>query len=78
MIWKEVRAICRLEWDLLAGLMHRPMLILTPVPPIRCGRGGVAGEEAGAVGVVGAVVGGVGSAGAGWHPIGIPGGKTIT
>ena len=50
--------------------MLRPMPILTPVPPIRYGRGGVAGEEAGvAVGVVGA-------AGAGSHLTGTRGGRT--
>ena len=47
------------------------MLILTPVPSIRCGRGGVVGEE------VGVVAGGVGAAGAGLHLTGTRGGRTI-
>jgi len=51
--------------------MYRPMLILTLVRLIRCGHGGVAGEEAGVV------AGGVGVAGAGLHPIGTRGGKAI-
>ena len=59
-----------MEWVLPAGPMLCPMLILTPVLPIRCGHGGVAGEEAGvAVGVVGA-------AGAGLHLTGTRGGRT--
>ena len=61
-----------MEWDLLAGLMCRPMLTLTPAPLIRYGRGGVAGEEAGVA------VGGVGLAGAGLHLTGTRGGRTIT
>ena len=63
-----------MEWDLLAGLMCRPMLTLTPAPLIRYGRGGVAGEEAGVV--VGVAVGGVGLAGAGLHLTGTRGGRT--
>ena len=52
--------------------MQRPMLTLTPVPLIRYGRGGVAGEEAGVVAGV------VGVAGAGLHLTGTRGGSTIT
>ena len=46
-----------MEWDLPAGPTCRPMLILTPVSPIRYGHGGVVGEEAGAVAGVVALAG---------------------
>ena len=59
-----------MEWDLLVGPMCRPMLILTLVPPIRCGHGGVVGE------VAGAEAGDVASAGAGLGRTGIHGGKS--
>ena len=49
--------------------MCHPMLTLTPVPSIRGGLGGVAGE------VAGVAAEGVGSAGAGLHPVGTPGGR---
>ena len=55
---------CHLEWDRLAGPMHRLMLTLMLVSPIQLGHGGVAGEEAGV------------AAGAGLHLTGTRGGKT--
>ena len=61
---------CRLEWDPLAGPMCHPMPILTLAPPILCGRGGVAGEEAGGVAEA------AGLAGAGLHLTGTRGGRT--
>ena len=50
--------------------MCHPMPILTLAPPIRCGRGGVAGEEAGGVAEA------AGLAGAGLHLTGTRGGRT--
>jgi hypothetical protein len=62
-----------MEWDVLVGPMYRPMLTLTRVPSIRCGHGGVAGDEAGVV--AGVVVEAVGSAGDGLHLTGTRGGR---
>ena len=62
--------ICRLGWDLLAGPMSRPTLILTLVPLTQRGHGGVAGEEAGVAAEV------AGGAGGGLHHTGTRGDKT--
>jgi len=66
---------CHLEWDLLAGPMLPPMLILTLAFPTRYGCGGEAGEVAGEA--AGVVVEAAALAGAGLCPIGIPGGRTV-
>ena len=63
--------ICRLEWDLLAGLMYRHIPILTPAPLIRHGRGGAGGEVAGDVAEAAASAGDV------LDHIGTRGGRTI-
>ena len=60
--------ICRLEWDLLAGLTCT--VIRTPVFPTPPGDGGVAGEA-------GDEAEAVASAGAGMHHTTTPGGRGL-